>query len=368
MLVLRVDGWGEISLLQKLTREGFFVTLRKMEKVKECWPKIKSVLGKITRGMRRFWRGLAMGIGSLVLFFVIFSFLGGVGLPSASGLGKAGVTEEYVTGEGEDKIALIELSGLVSEEAGSVGPFSSGAVITPKKVRELLQKAGKDEGVRGVILSINSPGGSAVASNWIWEEIANFGKPAVALLGDTAASGGYFIASACDKIVADEATLTGSIGVIAEVFNLAGLYEKLGVEVEVFKKGEFKDILSSSRERTEEEKGMLDELLSDAYDLFLRRVGEGRGLEVDKVKELAEGRIYSGKKALEVGLVDEIGSLDKAVEVVKDLAGIEEAKVFEYSKVGLWESLFGGMGMGVLGRIFPKTNGAYPRVLYLLEI
>lgn len=339
-----------------------------MKEIKKYWPKIKSVLGKVAKMARRFWRGLAMGIGSLVLFFVIFSFLGGIGLPSASGLGKAGITEEYVAGEGEDKVALIGLSGLILEEAGPAGPFSGGAVITPKKVRELLRKAEKDEAVKGVVLSINSPGGSAVASNRIWEVIIAFEKPTVVLMGDTAASGGYFIASAADKIVADEATVTGSIGVIAEVFNLAGLYEKLGVEVEVFKKGEFKDILSPTRGRTEEEKEMLDELLSDAYDLFLRKVGEGRGLALDEVKKLAEGKIYSGKKAVEVGLVDELGNLDKAVEVVKDLAGIEEAKVFEYSKIGIWESLFGGMGVGFLGRIFPKTGGAYPRVMYILEI
>ena len=339
-----------------------------MKKVRKYWPKVKNILGKVTRLARGFWRGLATAIGSLVLFFLIFSFIGGVGLPSA-GLGKPSISESYLIGEGEDKIAFIRLSGLVLEEAESLGPFSAGMrAITPKRVRELLQKAEGEEKVRGVILSINSPGGSAVASDRVWEEIRSAKKPVVVLMGDTAASGGYFIASAADKIVAGEATLTGSIGVIAEVYNLADLYEKLGIKVEVFKKGEFKDILSPVRERTDEEKKMLDELLDDAYGLFLRRVAEGRGLKADEVKELAEGKIYSGKKALEVGLVDEVGNLQKAVEVVKDLAGIEEAKVFEYSRVGILESLLGGMGVSLLGRIFPRRIEAYPRVMYILEI
>jgi len=340
-----------------------------MKKTKKYWPKVKNVLGKIGRGVRRFWQGLAMTIGSLVLFFLIFSLLGGVGLPSAAGLTRAGISEEYITGEGEDKIALISLSGLILEEAEPLGPFSGGVrYITPERVRELLQKAEEDEKVKGVILSLDSPGGSAVASDRIWEEIWQAKKPVVALLGDTVASGGYFVAAAADKIVASETTLTGSIGVIAEVYNLVDLYEKLGIKVEVFKKGEFKDILSEARERTEEEKKMLDELLSDAYELFLRRVSEGRGLKLEEVRELAEGKIYSGKKAFQLGLVDEIGNLDKAIEVVKELSGIKQAKVFEYSKVSIWGSLFGGMGMGVLEKIFPRRVEGYPRVMYILEI
>jgi protease-4 len=334
---------------------------------KSYWQGTKEILGKILRFLRRGWLGVTSAVGSLVLFFLIFGFFGGVGIP-ASPLGKAKISEEYITGEGEDKIAMVSLSGLIVEEAAP-GLFSGGTrLITPEGVREFLTQANEDENVGAVILTLSSPGGSAVASDRIWEEIAGFEKPTVVLMGDTVASGGYFIASAADKIVASPATLTGSIGVIAEIYNLADLYEKLGVKVEVFKKGEYKDILSSARERTREEEKMLDELLSDAYDLFLKRVSGGRGLEIEKVRELAEGKIYSGEKALKVGLVDEIGSFQDAVEVAKDLAGIEKVKVFEYSRISIWESLFGGMGVSILGRIFPARIDSYPRVMYLLEI
>jgi protease-4 len=339
----------------------------KPKESKSCWQRTKEILGKILRFLRRGWLGVTSAVGSLVLFFLFFGLLGGVGIP-ASPLGKAKISEEYITGEGEDKIALVSLSGLIMEEAAP-GLFSSGTrFITPDGVREFLAQANEDEKVRAVILTLSSPGGSAVASDRIWEEIESFQKPTVVLMGDTAASGGYFIASAADRIIASEATLTGSIGVIAEIYNLADLYEKLGVKVEVFKKGEYKDILSGARERTEEEKRMLDKLLADAYDLFLGRVEKGRGLRVERVKELAEGKIYSGREALEVGLVDEVGNFQKAIEIARDLAGIKEAKVFEYSTVSIWESLFGGMGVSILGRIFPARIDSCPRVMYLLEI
>lgn len=331
-----------------------------MEKREGKWAKIKKILGRGGRIFRGIWRVTSTGLGGLFLLFFIFSLFGG--LPT-KGLG--GISEEYITGQGEDKIVLIRLSGLIFQESEPLSPFSSTKFITPKNVRQLLQKAKEDEKVKGVILQINSPGGSAVASDEIWEEIKNFPKPTVVLLGDTAASGGYFIASAGDKIVANPSTLTGSIGVIAEVYNLSDLYKKLGIRVETYKKGKFKDILSEARERTEEEKKMLDRILSDAYDAFLEKVAEGRGIGKEEVEKLAEGKIYSGREAYNLGLVDFLGNLQEAIEVAKNLAGVREAKVFEYSKVGIWQSLFGGIG--VFSRFFPKID-SYPRVLYLLVI
>ena len=335
---------------------------------RDYWSIIKKVVARIVKVIRGFWRGLAMGIGSLILILLLFSFLGG-GLSTGSGLGGGGVAEEHIAGAGEDKIVYISFSGLILEEAESIGPFSStGRAITPGRVRDLLAQAETDNAVKGVILGINSPGGSAVASNWVWEEMEKFSKPSVALMGDVAASGGYLMATACDQIIADESTITGSIGTIAQIYNLADLYEKLGIKVEVFKRGEFKDILSEARERTDEEKAMLDGLVADSYDSFLNKVAQGREMELDQVKELAEGKIYSGKKAQEVGLVDETGDFDQAVAVAKELVGLEEVKVVEYSTVSLWDSFFGGMGLGVLSKIFPKQMNFYPRVMYLLEI
>lgn len=323
--------------------------------------KVGRILGKVGRFVRGVWRWVSTGLGGLLLIFFLFSFFGGLFTPLGRGIG-----EEYVFGEGEDKIALVPLSGLIFQEAEPLGPFSATRFITPANVRGYLQKAKSDPRVKGVILQINSPGGSAVASAEIWEEIRNFEKPVVVLLGDTAASGGYFIASAGDAIVASPSTLTGSIGVLVEIYNLSDLYKKLGVKLEIYKKGKFKDLLSEARERTEEEKEMLDRLLSDAYEVFLEKVAEGRRMGKEEVARIAEGRIYSGKEAYRLGLVDRLGGLKEAVELIKELAEIDQAKVFSYSRVGVWERLFGGMHL--FSWLFPRKIGGYLRVMYLLEI
>jgi protease-4 len=337
----------------------------------------KKVVLTIGKWIGRAWKGLSYSIGSMILFLVILGLVSGLALPATPSFSGFGVNERVIEGEGPNKIALVKLSGLILTESTPVSPLGGGVrAITPDRVRRLLDRASSDANVKGVILFIDSPGGSAVASDMVFEEIMKFKKetqkPVVVQMGDTVASGGYFISAAADRIIASKASLTGSIGVIAKLYNLSELYAKIGVRPETFKKGEYKDILSEARERTEEEKAMLDQILEDAYQLFLNQVAQGRAVAtgeewpVAKVEDLANGKIYSGQGAVEVGLVDQIGNLVDAVEVAKTLAGIEEAQVVEYVGGSLIEQLFGGMS--VLGRLFGGMLDPTPRVMYLLEI
>lgn len=337
----------------------------------------KKVVLTIGKWLGRLWRGLSYSIGSMILFFVILGLVGGLALPTTPRLSGFGVNERVIEGEGPDKIALVRLSGLILTESTPVSPLGGGIkAITPDRVRRFLDRAGSDDNVKGVVLFVDSSGGSAVASDMVFEEIMKFKKetqkPVVVQMGDTAASGGYFISAAADKILANKATLTGSIGVIAKLYNLSELYAKIGVRPETFKKGEYKDILSEARERTEEEKAMLDQILEDAYQLFLDRVATGRSeatgeeWQVARVRGLADGKVYSGRGALDSGLVDQVGNLADALEATKTMAGIEKAQVVEYVGGSLVEQLFGGMN--VLGRLFGPVLDSTPRVMYLLDI
>jgi protease IV len=245
---------------------------------------------------------------------------------------------------GENKVMLIKLSGLILSDDGQSLLTANSGVIKPDQVYEILNQIKKDENVKAVIVDINSNGGSPVASDRIYEIVENFKQetqiPVIALLGEMAASGGYYIASNSDWIVANPATITGSIGILLETYNLEGLYEKLGVSKNTFKQGEYKDIFNEAREMTEEEKAMADMLTKDSYDTFLSRVAAGRGLSEEETRAVANGKVYSGKMAKEVGLVDSLGNLDEAFYQAKNLAQIERAVLVEYDSSSFFDELF----------------------------
>jgi len=182
------------------------------------------------------------------------------------------------------------------------------------------------KGVKAIVLDINSPGGSVGAVQELHSQILRIRKekkiPFVAVFGDVAASGGYYIASACDKVVAHPGSLTGSIGVIFSVSNLEGLFGKIGYKMEAIKSGKFKDIGSPARAMTKEERDLMQALIMDAYGQFVAAVSAGRNLPVDKVKVLAQGQIYTGSQALEHNLVDKLGDSDDAVALAAKLGGI----------------------------------------------
>jgi protease-4 len=234
------------------------------------------------------------------------------------------------------KIAVIPLNGTIVG-ASQEGLFTSGG-ITPKLVRNYLKKAEADVLVKAVVLRVESPGGSAAASQEIANEIRRFkedtGKPVVVSMGGVAASGGYYISVYADKIVANPATLTGSIGVISELIYIEGLLEKLGLEMEIIKAGEHKDM--GIRPLTDEERQIMQAITDDLYGQFVDAVAEGRHLPTEAVKKLATGQVYTGSQALKLGLVDELGGQDRAVELAAELAGVPAPTVEEYGGAGVW--------------------------------
>ncbi len=230
----------------------------------------------------------------------------------------------------ENKVAVISLSGPI--QSGSSGLFFGGSVISPNLVRNQLERAKKDIAVKAIVLQVESPGGNVAACQEILNEIEAVEKPIVVSFGDTAASGGYYISAKADKIVALPGTLTGSIGVIAEIPNLKGLFEKLGIEMEVFTGGKYKDMYAGVRELTPEEKVIMQELTDELYDQFVEVVAEGRNLSEAKVRELATGQLYTGAQAKALGLVDELGGLNTAIDLAASLADIEKPAVEYYKR------------------------------------
>ena len=289
-------------------------------------------------------RGLV--IGGAIAGVLLFLTVGTIALvllvgPGGSGVGGGGegaqppetFRERYVSGEGSDKIAVLPVAGTIASEApGALG----AATASPETLRNQLRQATEDRKVRAVVLEVDSPGGGVVPTDQMHDSIQDFkaetGKPVVVSMGQTAASGGYYISTAADRIFANANTLTGSLGVIFEYLNFTEAAEEYGIQQEVVKSGPFKDIGSPTREPTEEELEILQAYVDEGYDQFVQVIVEGRGLPEQIVRELADGRVYSGQQAETLGLVDELGDLERATEASRELAGVERATVVRYQR------------------------------------
>ncbi|HWC01551.1 MAG TPA: signal peptide peptidase SppA [Methylomirabilota bacterium] len=211
---------------------------------------------------------------------------------------------------GGSRVALVEVEGLI--------------VDADRLVRELGDH-GEDPSIRAVIVRIQSPGGVVGPTQEIYDAILRIrtqGKPVVASMGSVAASGGYYLAAAATRIVANPGTLTGSIGVIMQLAEIEGLLRKVGVRYEVIKAGRFKDSASFARPMTPEERAILQAVLDDMHDQFVMAIADGRRLGKEQVRALADGRVYSGRMAKDLGLVDDLGGLDEAIRIAGELAGI----------------------------------------------
>lgn len=221
----------------------------------------------------------------------------------------------------KDAVGWITISGPIFPSEGS-SVFSRGM---PQWTRSLRKMAEKKE-IKAIVLEINSPGGSVGSVQELHSLVLRVrresNKPVVALLGDVAASGGYYVAAACDKVVAYPGTLVGSIGVIFQHSNVEGLLKKVGVQSGAIKSGKMKDIGSMTRPMTVDERALLQGLIDDAYGQFLSAVAEGRKMPEDKLRPLADGRIFSGRQALAFGLVDKLGDSDDAAALAGELGGI----------------------------------------------
>lgn len=220
-------------------------------------------------------------------------------------------------------IGVIPIEGTIT--AGRSGSLFN-ASATSDRITQLLREAREDPQMKAVVLRMNTGGGSAAASQEIATQVQRLreaGKPVVTSMADTAASGGYWIAAESSYIFASPATMTGSIGVIMQLVNMEGLFDDLGVEPVIIKGGQYKDLGSPDRPLTEEERMILEQMVDEIHQQFIRAVARGRDLSVEEVSRLATGRIFTGSQALEVGLIDELGPYEDAVKKAAELAGLE---------------------------------------------
>ena len=265
--------------------------------------------------MARWSTGKIVGIAFLCIF-VLFIFSGGcffIGLLT----GSLGGTS-YALG---DSVYEIRLEGVISAEKYS-GLFGV-VTVTPEKIISQLDEARKNPNVKAILIRVNSPGGSAAASQEIYEELKKVEKPVVVSVSEVCASGAYYVASAADRIIANRSSSVGSIGVIMQIPNFEDLYEKLGIKYTTIKQGKFKDVGSPDRPITEEEIRLLETQLKEIYGQFIADVAEGRNMDAGEVEELATGWVFLGTEALELGLIDGIGNYKDAINIAAELGGIK---------------------------------------------
>jgi protease-4 len=276
-----------------------------------------------------------------------------------------------------EKIAIIDIEGIL-ENAERGGFFDEGenpVAITVEK----LDAAARMSSVKAVILRINSPGGMVTASDILYQEVRRFrektGKPVIAMLMDVAASGGYYVACGADEIIAQRTTVTGSIGVIMQMFSLEGALKKIGVKTDAITSGAMKDAGSPLREMTPEEREIFSGIIDDLYKRFLEVVRAGRpNLTEDKLVSIADGRIYTAEQALENGLIDRIGTLWDAIEAAKAKAGLKRANTVVFRRPLSWRPNVyaqapGGPSGGLVVNFFnlnlEKLFTRHPVFLYL---
>ena len=196
-------------------------------------------------------------------------------------------------------------------------------MITPDVTIKAIREAEEDNTVKAIVLRVDSPGGSALASDLIWREVVRAKKPIVASMAGTAASGGYYISMGADKILAEPGTLTGSIGVVGGKFAIEGMLNKLGVNTDIISRGKAAGVFSATEPFTPTERDAWMRLMTDIYDQFTGKAAEGRKMELAKLQELAQGKVYTGRQAAANGLVDKVGTLGDAVIEAKQLAGLK---------------------------------------------
>ena len=222
------------------------------------------------------------------------------------------------------RIALVYAVGTITSGAGGVD-LLGGEVLGSDTLVRAIRAARADDSVRAIVLRIDSPGGSAVASDVIWREVtlATDDKPVIASMSDLGASGGYYIAMGADTIVAQPATLTGSIGVVAGKIATGGTYEKVGITVEPVSNGRFAGIYSPVTPFSDDERAKMQEHIDAIYEQFLTKAAAGRGTTRDAIHEVAQGRVWTGRQAMARGLVDELGGLGRAIALAKEQVGID---------------------------------------------
>jgi protease-4 len=285
--------------------------------------------GKVTMTSRKHrWPWVVGGI-ALILLVACGACLGTLAMAWRDSLSAGGFG---------DAVAIIRVEGSIAAGSPS-SPFEGG--VYSEEITNYIHHADADPSVKAIVVRINSPGGAVVASDEIYSELHKVDKPVIVSMGDVAASGGYYIACAADHIFANPATLTGSIGVYSQVPNAEELMEKLGVEVVIIRSGPSKAAGNLFEKMGDEDVAVLQTMVDEIYDVFVNIVAEGRDMPVEQVRELADGRGYTGQQALELGLVDEMGNLPEAIDYAAQAGGITgQPRIVDYkSAPSLWELL-----------------------------
>lgn len=332
------------------------------------------------RGRAGFWISTALAIFfflcCVVLFFSLMAVfvVKGALSPRVEETVTKKLAEVVVEGSGEDKIVIIPIKGVITAQSTKNMLLETPSMI--ENVKKQLDQAREDNRVKAVILDIDSPGGGITASDIIYKEVLAFkeitGKKVIVIMRDVAASGAYYISAAADRIIAHPTTITGSIGVIMPLVNLADLAKKYGIAVTSIKSGDMKDIGSPFKEMSDGERKVLDGIVEEMYTRFLQIISDGRGMKIEEVRKLADGRIFTGSQAVENGLVDQLGYIEDTISVAKEMSGLEEAKVIRYKRMFDIAELFAVTLKNFSGHrsitfdIPPMAGGdKFPRLMYL---
>jgi protease-4 len=246
-------------------------------------------------------------LGLFILTGIFFLFLGGISLLLSSLISNSTGSDFFIQGEG---VGIVDLKGII---------------VSSEQVIKHLTEFRNNAEVKSIVLRIESPGGAVGAAQEIFQEIKRTSqvKPVIASMGSMGASGGYYAALGADNIFANPGTMTGSIGVIVKFPNLESLFEKIGYKSEVIKSGPLKDIGASNRPLTAEERSLMQALIDNVYEQFVRDTAEARGLPEETVRKLADGRVYTGEQALQEGLIDSLGNFTDAITMAAEMGGLD---------------------------------------------
>lgn len=283
------------------------------------------------------------------------------------------------SGGSGDLVAIVYAVGPIMTGESEVSPFGESSSVGSTTVVKALREAAGNDRVKAIVLRVNSPGGSAVASDLMWNAIQQIDKPVVASMGDVAASGGYYLSMGCDHIFAEPTTVTGSIGVVGGKMAIGGLLEKIGVTTDLIARGKNSGLFSPTEKFTDSERRVLQALMDDTYDQFTAKTAAGRGLTQDRIKELGGGRVYTGRQAERLELVDELGDLKAAIAKAKDLAGLDadaDVGIKTYPKAtDFFESLFGDTDEQRevrvrldLGSLLPELQESLDRTAWIRQL
>lgn len=281
-------------------------------------------------------------------------------------LNEAYFEEEIILeGKSNSQIAVLNVSGVI--QGGDGGSVFAPAEYNQQDLLNKIYYAAEKNSVKAIVIEIDSPGGAVFETAQIHRALIEmqeqYEKPIYVSMGSMAASGGYYIAAPADKIFAEPSTLTGSIGVIMESINYSKLAEKYGVDFNTIKSGKHKDIMSPSKEMTTDEREILQSIIDEMYDDFVNVIVDGRGLDEKKVREISDGRIYTGRQAKTVGLVDEIGSLDDTIYTLMEDYNLEGSQVIAFNSV---ESFFNIFKVNIPS-VFGTNNSELEKIMGLLE-